>query len=164
MLQLAKLDDIEAIDELALCVIQHMIDSEIPQWTLAYPRKEHFIPDIMEQSCYIYKVDGKILGSCTILPENDPPYRTIHSWIKDHSLVMHRVLVHPEHQKQGIAKMFIDQAIQLAKASGYESIKIDTHLENYKMRRFLQKNGFIELEYLTVIDRMAYELVLEDLL
>jgi len=83
--------------------------------------------------------------------------------MKQNSLVIHRILVHPDHQKQGIAKKFIEISKALGKAQGFESIKIDTHRENYKMRSFLTKNGFIELDYLVVIDRIAYELVLEDL-
>ena len=72
------------------------------------------------------------------------------------------MLGHPEYRKLGIAKVFIDNAIMLCKKGNYESIKIDTHLENYKMRNFLKKNGFVELDYLETIDRLAYEYVLED--
>ncbi len=72
------------------------------------------------------------------------------------------MLVHPNYRKLGIAKVFIDNAVMLCKQGKYESIKTDTHLENYKMRNFLKKNGFIELDYLETIDRLAYELVVED--
>ncbi|MBN2604751.1 MAG: GNAT family N-acetyltransferase [Bacilli bacterium] len=163
MLRKATLRDVDKLDDLAVCVIQHMIEAKIPQWTLAYPRSEHFKKDILVDGLYVFEESNEILASCTILPENDPAYTTIHSWIKQKSLVIHRILVHPDHQNQGIAIKFIEMAKALAKAQGMESIKIDTHRENYKMRRFLAKNGFIELDYLVVIDRIAYELVLEEL-
>lgn len=163
MIRKASLLELDQIDELAVLAIHHMIDNNIPQWTLAYPRREHFEKDILLESLYVMEEKKEIIGVCCIRPQADPAYDTIHSWKKEHSLVIHRMLVHPEHQKQGIAKSFIEKAIELGKESGYESIKIDTHLKNYKMRNFLVKYGFEELEYLAVIDRLAYELVWEDL-
>lgn len=162
MLTNGALEDLEELDELAVLVINDMKKSEIPQWESDYPRLNNFKGDVETKSIYIYKVDGVIVGSCTVLPENDPPYKTINSWIKDKSLVIHRMLVHPEYRKLGIAKVFIDKAIELCKEGNYESIKIDTHLENFKMRNFLKKCGFIELDYLSTIDRIAYEYVLEE--
>ena len=82
--------------------------------------------------------------------------------VKEKSIVIHRVLVHPLYRKKGIAQILLNFAKEFGKMNKYESIKIDTHLENYKMSRFLEKNGFIKLEYLECIDRMAYELILED--
>ena len=162
MLTNGTLEDLKELDELAVLVINDMKKSLIPQWELDYPRYDNFLGDVKTRSLYLYKVNGKIVGSCTVLPENDPPYKTIDSWIKNNSLVIHRMLVHPSYRKEGIAKVFIDNAIKLCIERNYESIKTDTHLENYKMRNFLKKNGFIELDYLSTIDRLAYEYVLED--
>ena len=162
MLTNGTLEDLNELDELAVLVINDMKKSLIPQWELDYPRYNNFLGDVKTKSLYLFKVNGKIVGSCTVLPENDPPYKTIDSWIKNKSLVIHRMLVHPSYRKEGIAKVFIDNAIKLCKERKYESIKTDTHLENYKMRNFLKKNGFIELDYLETIDRLAYEFVVED--
>lgn len=162
MLTNGTFEDLKELDELAVTVINDMNKSLIPQWVLTYPRYENFHGDVLTSSLYLYKKNGKIVGSCTVLPENDPPYKTINSWKKNKSLVIHRMLVHPEYRNLGIAKEFIDNAIKLCKNGKYESIKIDTHLKNYKMRNFLKKNGFIELDYLETIDRLAYEYVLED--
>ncbi len=163
MVTLATLDDLQEIDDLAVNVINDMATSNIPQWTLKYPRKEHYVKDIDRQGLYIIKNHGKIVGVITILPENDPPYRTITGWLTDKSIVIHRVLTHPAFRKQGIAQQLFDFAVVLGKQQGYLSIKIDTHLQNYKMRRFLDKNGYHEIGYLKCIDRQAYEKVLEEL-
>ena len=160
MISLALLKDLEEIDNLAVKTIQHMSKSDIPQWTLKYPRKEHYYKDVISNALYIYKEDGVILGAMTILPENDPPYKTIDGWLKEKSLVIHRVIVDPENSKKGIAQKLLNYAFELGKTMEYESIKIDTHLENYKMRNFLHKNGFVEIGYLACINRQAYEKVL----
>jgi ribosomal protein S18 acetylase RimI-like enzyme len=110
---------------------------------------------------YIYKEDDIILGAIAVLPENDPPYKTITGWIKSKSLVLHRILVHPNIREKGIAQKLLDYTIVLAKNGEYESLKIDTHRENYKMMKFLEKNDFKDIGYLEIINREAYEKVLE---
>lgn len=155
-------EDLQELDDLAVLVINEMQNSSIPQWKIDYPRYKHFSNDIEQEALYLFKENNEILGTCTILPENDPPYKTISSWIKEKSLVIHRILVHPLHRNKGIADKFISLAVELCKQGNYESIKIDTHLDNYRMRNFLKRKGFIELEYIQVMDRIAYEFVLED--
>ncbi len=162
MLTKATIHDLVEIDDLAVEVITDMKRANIPQWELSYPRLDHFKKDVMQQALVVYKHHGKIIGCMALLPENDPPYKTIDSWLKEHSIVIHRVLVHPLYRKHGVAQSLLNYAIEYGKTNGYESIKIDTHLENYKMRNFLTKNGFVELEYIAVMDRLAYELLLED--
>lgn len=162
MIALALLKDLEEIDSLAVKAITNMKESSIPQWTLNYPRKDHYFKDVINNALYIYKEDDSILGAMTLLPENDPPYQTIDGWLKDKSLVIHRVIVDPNNSKKGIAQTLFNYAYELGKLEEYESIKIDTHLENYKMRNFLEKNGFKEIGYLACINRQAYEKVLEE--
>ncbi len=162
MMCLATHKDLLEISNLADLVINDMEKSNIPQWKKGYPAYTHFEKDVEDSALYIYKDENIIVGAITILEENDPPYKTINSWLKEKSIVIHRLLVHPMARKKGVAQKLLDQAIIIGKKQNYESIKIDTHIENYKMRNFLKKNGFIELEYLEIIDRLAYEKVLED--
>lgn len=161
MLTKALPEDLNRVDQLAIDVITFMKQSGIPQWDMSYPRFKHFEKDVEQGGLYKLVIDGMIVAVMAMYEENDPPYKTIQSWKKDHSIVLHRILVDPKFEKQGLATQILDFAKTYAIEHGYESIKIDTHLENYKMRSFLTKNGFEELEYLKVIDRLAYELVLE---
>lgn len=162
MISLGALNQLEEIDELAVRVITHMADSKIPQWTLEYPRSKHYFKDVVDGSLYIYKENNKILAVMALMPDNEPAYKTITGWFKERSLVIHRLIVDPTTQKKGIAQKLFDFAFDKAIKESYLSIKIDTHLENYKMRSFLTKNDFQEIGYLSCIDRQAYEKVLEE--
>lgn len=157
MVELAQMIDLDQIDELAQKVINDMNQNHIPQWTLDYPRIAHFREDIIQKRLYAIKYNNKIVGVVVITKENDEPYKTIQTWKKAHSLAIHRLLVDPDYQGKGIASMFMMYAKQKAIQEGYESIKIDTHPENYKMRMFLIKQQFIEIDYLSIINRIAYE-------
>lgn len=160
MIELAKIKDLEEIDQVALLTIQNMMASNIDQWTLSYPRRAHYQMDIEKNALYLYKMDGKIVGAITVLQENDEAYKTIDSWLSDNALVIHRVIVHPSYQQKKIAQKLFNFAYELGVKNKYKSIKIDTHLNNYKMRSFLAKNNFVEIGYLACINRMAYEKIL----
>ena len=164
MIRLAQHTDLDRIDEIAVAAIHDMATSNIPQWNLSYPRKQHFQKDVDNHSLFVCEANNVIMGAMVILPENDPPYETITGWHIPHgqSMVIHRAIVDPHYRNQGVAQALLDYAITLAQTSGYQSIKIDTHHDNYKMRRFLEKNSFIYIGYLEVIDREAYELLWED--
>lgn len=108
---------------------------------------------------YIYKKEKQILGSISVLPENDPPYKEL-TWAKEHSMVIHRLIVDPAVQKQGIGKALFAYAISYAKKKGVQSLKVDTHPDNYRMQALIKKMGFIEVGYLVSIHRLAYELVI----
>lgn len=162
MISLATLKELEEIDELAVRVITNMTLLKIPQWTLSYPRSKHYFRDVIDGSLYIYKEDQKILGVMTVLPDDEPTYKTITGWLRNNSLVIHRMLVDPSIQKKGIAQKLLNFAITKGIKEHYHSIKIDTHLENYKMRNFLGKNDFQEIGYLSCINRQAYEKILEE--
>lgn len=161
MIRYATLHDLEDLDQLAVRVITDMKQSNIPQWEFTYPRKLHFQKDIEKKGLIVY-VEDRILGCMAIFEENDPPYQEIHSWKKNHSIVLHRILVDPSKRKSGIAQVMLDYAVYLGKNQNYESIKIDTHLQNFKMISFLEKNGFIRGDYIKSIDRIAYEKLLEE--
>lgn len=162
MLTKAKASDLDELDAIAKRTITHMIEKNISQWKYSYPRLIHFEQDIIKKALYVYKEKGHIIGFGVILPENDPPYQTITGWLRSKSLVIHRIMTDPLHQKKGIAQMIINKAIEIGNNDGYQSIKTDTHPDNYKMIQFLKKNNFVEIGYLEIINRIAYEKILED--
>lgn len=157
MIRLAKHKDLTTIDKLAERAILNMQDQGIPQWTLDYPRKSHFQEDVLNKVLYVFEKNGQILGCMAIKPEHDEVYYMLDTWVHNHALVIHRVIVAPEALQLGIASDLMNHAKKLAIKNGYDSIRIDTHLENYRMKSFIVKHGFKERGYLEAIDRYAYE-------
>lgn len=162
MITKANIRDLEAIDRLTIRVVQDMKTSGIPQWNYPYPRYKVFYKDMVLEGLYVDKKNDQVRGVMTLLEENDPAYQILDTWQGKHSLVIHRLMVDPSTRIKGIASSFLGYACELAKMGGYDSIKIDTHEANYKMRNFLTKHGFKERGYLPSINRLAYELVLEE--
>ncbi|MCK4552484.1 MAG: GNAT family N-acetyltransferase [Tenericutes bacterium] len=160
MIKLAKLSDIDKIVVLAKKTRENMLNSNLQQWIGDYPNKSHFLSDYEENGLYtLTNIDNNIIASITIINENEEAYREI-KWLRNKSMVIHRVIVNPEQQKKGIGMKLFQFAIDLAKVNNYDSIKVDTHPDNLKMQALIKKMGFRAVGYLSGINRLAYELVL----
>jgi len=160
MIRKAKDKDLRAISDLAKKTRQHMLSIGLHQWLGDYPNILHFKDDLKNDGLYVYETNHKIIASITILPENDPPYKVI-DWEKDDSLVIHRLFVDPDNQKQGIGQALFEQAKTLTK-QGYQSLKVDTHPDNHRMQALIQKMNFKYKGYIESINRLAYEWVCHD--
>lgn len=158
MIRLANLQDLSAIDTLALNTIEAMHTDGLFQWTLDYPRESHFAQDIEDNFCYVYVQGDEVLGVMSVMPENEESYREI-SWIKENSLVLHRLMVNPSSRRKGIARALILFAYELVGLKNLESLKIDTHPHNLPMRNLLKSLHFVELDFMHGIFRIGYERV-----
>lgn len=157
MIRKANMNDLKQIDQCAVLTIKDMIQSDISQWDLDYPREKHYKQDVLENGLYVYEEGNQIIGAVAIKKENDAPYKELSNWLEKDSMVIHRLIIHPLYRNKKIAQSFFCFAYELTKTKNCKSIKIDTHQENYKMRSFLTKNGFEEIGYLKSINRLAFE-------
>ncbi|MDD3478160.1 MAG: GNAT family N-acetyltransferase [Candidatus Izemoplasmatales bacterium] len=159
MITKAQPNDLEAIAAIARRVVVDLHASGIDQWSDIYPLQEHFQKDMDRDGLFVYKDGNRILGSISILPQNDPFYKDI-TWLKESSLVVHRLMVDPIAMKHGIGSALLQYAIDLATSRNYESIKVDTHPDNFRMQGLLLRHGFVKLEMIERMYRIGFELVL----
>ena len=160
LIRKASEQDLVSIDYLAKIVREDMLKNGLMQWTGNYPSYEYFYQDCLKEGLFVYVLDGKIVASVTVLPENDPPYKEV-KWESDKALVIHRIIVSPFYQRQGIARRLFEFDIAKGKLEGYEAIKIDTHPDNIKMQKLLATFNFVYRGYLSSINRYAYERLLQ---
>ncbi len=159
MIELAKFNELELIAKLAKITRENMLKEGLNQWTGDYPNLDTFINDYHNKSLYVYKENNIIIASITILEEHEAGYKEI-KWLKEHSMVIHRIIVDPSIQKKGLGTKLFQFAINLSKINNYDSLKVDTHRDNLKMQGLIKKMNFKYIGYLKGIDRLAYELVL----
>lgn len=136
-----------------------MLSLGLKQWPGDYPNRSNFQKDFHQDALFVC-LDGDILrASISLLPDHEIAYREI-TWHKEHALVIHRLLVDPDVQRQGIGRLMFAFAIEKAKALGYASVKVDTHPDNLRMQALIKTMGFVDVGYLSGINRLAYEYVL----
>ena len=81
-------------------------------------------------------------------------------------LAIHRISTASDLRNQGIAREIMEAIYLLAKSQNIKFLRIDTHLNNKIMRKFLSSFGFIEKEIIKLSmennledkERVAYEL------
>ncbi len=159
-----RLEDVNKI-----CIIidqakQYLKNSGVDQWQNGYPNKETILEDIKTETSYVL-VENEVVGTMRFLIADDPDYGYIEgSWKSSGCYgVIHRIAIDENCKGKSYAKLFVDYAIQLCKEENVHSLRIDTHLMNTSMRRFLKKNHFEEcgIVYIRGVDqRIAYELQL----
>lgn len=126
------------------------------QWTGGYPGEDVLRRDIGEGRSYVCEEDGEILGTFYFMEDTEPTYLKIYggSWKNEEPYgVVHRIAV--SERGRGVAAFCLDWCFEKCR-----NLRIDTHRDNYPMRRALEKNGF---SYCGVIhlangdERLAYQ-------
>lgn len=156
MIRKASKYDLEDLVQLSKIVKRDMQMNGIHQWGEDYPSYTHFENDFLYHGLFVYESDGFVIASISALPENDPSYQEL-TWSGTNAMVIHRLMVHPFYMNQQVASQLMQYVIDLAIEKGKDSIKIDTHPDNYRMQKFILKWGFVEIGYLSSINRIAYE-------
>ncbi len=135
----------------------------VPQWQGVYPGVEEFEEDIEMDGSYVVEVDGKIVGTAFLKDMEESTYATIDgAWMVDgRYVVIHRFAILSSMYGSGVSRFVVEQAIEIARSCGCESVRVDTHPENLRMQAFVKRMGFV---YCGVISceyggkRLAYEL------
>lgn len=155
----ATYSDRDAIVEMYRNAATMLREDGIDQWQDGYPNIETLTHDIDAKTSFVYVEDKIILASGMISTMCEATYENIDgAWGYDEPYaVIHRFVVSSIHQRGGLGSQFL-QAIETEIGMPY--YRIDTHVQNKKMRRFLERNGYIERGEITLLNgskRIAYD-------
>ena len=135
--------------------------SGINQWQKSGPGWESFSSDLANEKLYMATVGKKTVGVFTLEGE-DENYKKVYlgNWVWDEKYFsIHRFAVAKEFLDKGYGKMIFDEIFKLAK-SDVNLLRIDTHMENFKMRKLIEGTGF-EFRGIVIIkdgtERLCYE-------
>lgn len=113
------------------------------QWDDTYPNINIVTKD-MESGTLFNSIDkGKCTGVITLNEEQPVEYGGL-DWTPNTSraLVVHRLAVHPDWQKQGLGNKLMDYAEKFAVQNGYAAIRLDTYSINKKAVSFYEHRGY----------------------
>ena len=146
MIRKARIADLIPVKKITEDCTAALIEQGIYQWNSEYPSLTAFRKDIEKQSLYVYENKGAVIGCIMFSQEKDPLYNSIH-WLTDDykNLYIHRLAVHPNNQKQGIARQMMDFAEAYATQEQIISIRLDTFSKNLRNIRFYKARGYTKL-------------------
>jgi len=121
-----------------------------PGWKKGiYPTREHAEHDINEQTLYVAKNAGKIVGSIVLShePIEDPVKG---KWLVDaepnECLAIYRLAVHPDYLRCGIGMKLLNFADEFAKANNLKSIRLDVYEGNVTAIKAYEKCGYTYID------------------
>ena len=146
-IELATLNELDRVKEIAEACAKNMIENNIFQWNDKYPSREIFKDDIKNKSLYVSKIDQEVVGCIMLSSFKDYVYKSV-NWITpdEYNLYIHRLAVHPIFQKKGIARKMMDFAEDFAKSNNYRSVRLDTFSQNPRNNKFYKARGYNKLD------------------
>ncbi len=134
--------DIDESYELISNVTLAMRSAGINQWDSIYPDKEIIEYDIKGGNAYGYFCNSLLAGYIALNDEYPPEYDSIAWNYKGKTLIVHRLAVAEEHQREGIGTILMNFAISYAKENMYDTIRLDAYAVNTSSNALYSKLGF----------------------
>ena len=147
MLRKTKIEELEQVMKIIEDGRTFLREQGINQWKHGEPSRETIINVINEGVSYVFEKSGEIVATAMLssFDEDYEKYPTL--WTTNSSyLAIHRILTASDFRNQGIAREMMEAIYLLAKAKTIHFLKIDTHLNNKTIRKFLSSFGFIKKE------------------
>jgi ribosomal protein S18 acetylase RimI-like enzyme len=138
----------------------------VNQWQNNYPNADVVGKDIENGTAHVLTENGSVIATATIIFNHEPTYDQIYEgeWLsRGEFVVVHRVAVDNSYRMKGIASHILMEVEKMAIQANIPSLKIDTHKDNFPMRKTLEKNGFTYCGRIVLLDgnsRVAYEKLL----
>ena len=167
MLRTTKEYELERVMKIIEEGREFLKEQGVNQWQYGSPSRDVIINDINAGISYIYEKSGELVATAmlTTLDEDYENYPTL--WSENSSyLAIHRLATSKQFRNQGIAREFMEDIYLFAKSQNIKYLRIDTHLDNKIMRKFLSRFGFeekgiIKLTMKNILEdkeRVGYEL------
>lgn len=136
--------DLKDIWTLVQAAIAHMNAGGNPQWGPDYPGMTHFAQGIADGDLYAAcDASDRILGVAILNTWQEDCYEDLTGWREQPpALVIHKVAVHPDAQRRGVASALFRFAFDLARQQGLKSVRMDTYCLNGKMQALIGKFDF----------------------
>ena len=146
MIRLANYSDLDNIKQVTEACAKEMISNGIYQWNEHYPSKDILEKDIAKKELYVTEINDSIVGCIMFSKYKDDLYNQI-DWLTPDSenLYVHRLAVHPNNQKKGLARLMMNYAEEQAVKMNCVSVRLDTFSKNPRNSKFYKARGYVQL-------------------
>ena len=115
----------------------------IDQWDDIYPNRELLARDVAAGTVSLLRAEGALVGTITLDGNLDPLWQGM-EWSQPDAgaAAIHRVMVHPSRQGQGLARWLMAHAESQARENGSHSIRLDAFTANPASLRLYDALGY----------------------
>jgi len=131
--------DRDALLALVTACIDGMRAQQIDQWDEHYPNAVAIDRDLQQGTAYVGLHGGALVAMIVVNDYQDPEYADVAWQYTEGSVaVVHRLMVHPDAEGRGLARVMMASAEQLAADLGYALIRLDAFSLNPRALRLYQ--------------------------
>jgi GNAT superfamily N-acetyltransferase len=137
----------------------------VNQWDWFYPNHLVIVGDVKRGTVFGIRDQGRIIGAVVVDRRQSGRYAGL-PWSDrtGEPACIHRLVVHPAYQGQGIGKRLLQFAEEEARGAGGTSIRLDVFTGNPGAVRMYRRAGYAEIGAIRFPMRKAPYLCLEKLL
>lgn len=152
--ELGREKDIDELERLYNDLNDYLSEGvNYPGWKKRiYPVRQDAIDGIKEESLYVARYNGKIIGSVILRHKPEAAYSKVKwEFESDYSdvFVIYTFAVHPQFLKCGVGKALMDFAIKHSIKAQAKSIRLDVYEGNTPAIKLYEKCGF---KYVDTVD------------
>lgn len=139
----ASLEDVPQIGPLIADCVRAMQASGNDQWDAVYPTAEIAAADARAGTLWVARHQGRCVAAMALDSQQSPEYQTV-VWrsAPENLMVIHRLMVSPEFQGQGLGRRMLRFAERHAYEAGFASIRLDVYTGNPRARRLYVSHGY----------------------
>ena len=140
----ATLQDVDALCALARQCIEHMRRQGIDQWDELYPSRHTFEDDVRSGTAVVAIKDSEIVGVIVLNDTQEPEYADVAWQFLDGPVaVVHRLMIQPALEGQGLARALMRHIENRAWTSGYQTIRLDAFEANPRACTMYERLGYL---------------------
>jgi len=142
-ISLAKPEQLPELVRLYTACMRAMRAAGIEQWGEDYPTADIIKQDVDRGEMHVLgEQNGAIVAAICLNEDQNELYSTVEWTDAAPVLVVHRLCVAPERQRNGIAARMMDFAEERAWQEGYAGIRLDTYSGNPPAVRLYERRGY----------------------
>jgi GNAT superfamily N-acetyltransferase len=152
-MKLAKMEEHDAVKQFYCDLINSMQDIEFkPAWKMGvYPTEQSLQDSIAEQTLYVAYMGDCLVGAMILNHDCANEYYDANWRVdakKEEFLVIHLLAVSLSHQRKGIARQMILDAVKICKKNSIKAIRLDILGYNKPAEKLYSSMGFHYIETL----------------
>lgn len=163
----ASENDIYDIEKLIEFSRTSLKNDGVDQWQKTNPNLDLINRQMDEDCAFVLDLDERVFAYAYLSKNEEPTYKVWEDKFEgDKYFVIHTLMVDGRGVVKKAGSKFMEAIIDFSKKNQIDSLRIDTHKDNFRMRGLLKKYNFKEIGIIQIDedgilkDRICYELIL----
>ncbi len=163
----AEIKDINKIEYIIENAKKALKEDGVDQWQIGSMNRDFLKNQIIKGKSYVYEDKGDLMAYAYLSDDKEAAYEDLEDNFKgENYITIHTFAVDVESREKGLGSRFMMEILKYGVNQNLDSLRIDTHQDNFRMRSLLNKFGFKKIGKISIDEegkkklRIAYELIL----